>query len=326
MFKIELRHLECFIAVAEELSFARAAERLHLSQPPVSRHIKQLEDELGVELFTRTTRSVQLTNAGSVYLNEARAICAQMSKGVQAARMAARGEVGELTLGYEASSAYDALPRALKVFRDQFPAIEVTLTQMDTDEQAQALKESRIDLGFVVPPIHDRSLHAETVTRERLLLALPSDHRLAQKRSIDLSALASESFILSPRSKRCGLYDQVIRVCRGAGFSPKVVQEANEMQIMLGFIAAGIGITLLPAHAAHLQRPGVTFRPILPKSACVELALAWRREEGSPVIRAFVDVVKHCASEMPPTSLSVRPVRRGLNTVGVIPSGTQARS
>jgi DNA-binding transcriptional LysR family regulator len=314
MFKIELRHLECFVAVAEELSFARAAERLHLSQPPLSRNIKQLEDELGVELFTRTTRSVQLTNAGAVYLVEAKAICAQMSKGIQAARMAARGEVGELTLGYEASSAYDVLPRALKIFRDEFPGIEVTLTQMDTDEQAIALKESRIDLGFVVPPIHDHSLQAETVTREQLFLALPSDHRLARLRSIDLHTLAPEAFILSPRSKRCGLYDQIVRVCRDAGFSPKVVQEANEMQIMLGFIAAGIGITLLPAHAAELQRPGVTFRPVLPKSASVELALAWRREESSVVIRSFVEVVKRCASEHVTSTVRIRPVRRGLNT------------
>jgi DNA-binding transcriptional LysR family regulator len=223
-----------------------------------------------------------------------------MSKGVEAARRAARGEIGELTVGYEASSAYDALPRALKVFREQFPGVQVHLIQMDTDEQAQALKDERINLGFVVPPIHDKALHAEPITRERLLLALPSGHRLAQKRSVDLSTLGGEPFILSPRSKRCGLYDQVIRVCREAGFSPRVVQEANEMQIMLGFIAAGIGMTLLPAHAAHLQRPGVVFRPILPKSASVELALAWRTEEASPVIRAFVDVVKRFAAQSPP--------------------------
>lgn len=299
MARIEFNQLECFIAVAEELSFARAAERLHMSQPPISRHIKQLEDELGVALFTRTTRSVQLTNAGTVYLGEARSICNQLSKGVHAAQMAARGEIGELTVGYEASSAYDALPRALKAFREQYPGVNVQLTQMDTDEQAQALKDARINLGFVVPPIHDRELQAESITREPLLLALPSEHRLAQKRSIDLSTLGDEPFILSPRSKRCGLYDQVIRVCREAGFSPRVVQEANEMQIMLGFIAAGIGMTLLPAHASQLHRPGVVFRPVTPKTASIDLALAWRAAETSPVIRAFVNVVKQFATEVP---------------------------
>jgi DNA-binding transcriptional LysR family regulator len=205
--------------------------------------------------------------------------------------------VGELLLGYEASSAYDALPRALKVFRERFPGVEVTLKQMDTDEQAQALKEARIQLGFVVPPIHDKALQARVVMREPLVVAMPCDHRLASRETIDLHVLAGEPFVMSPRAKRCGLYDQVIRICHDVGFSPSVVQEANEMQIMLGFIAAGMGITLLPAHVASLQRPGIVFRRVLQDSASVELALAWRADLRSSMIDAFVEVVQDCAGE-----------------------------
>ncbi len=300
--KIELRHLECFVAVAEELCFARAAERLHLSLPPVSRHVKQLEDELGVQLFTRTTRSVQLTNAGQVYLGEVRQTLQSIQRGVVAARRAERGEVGELLLGYEASSAYDALPRALKVFRERFPGIEVTLKQMDTDEQAQALKDARIQLGFVVPPLRDKALQAEVVTREPLVVAMPCDHRLAHHTKVDLYELVNEPFVMSPRAKRCGLYDQVMRVCHDIGFAPSVVQEANEMQIMLGFIAAGMGVTLLPSHVAALQRPGIVFRPVQQSSASVDLALAWRGDLRSSMIDAFVEVVKTCSGVQLPST------------------------
>lgn len=301
---IELRHLQYFVAVAEELNFARAAERLHISQPPLTRQIKQLEDEVGVQLFDRTTRRVQLTEAGQAYLEEARGVLAQVAKGVSVAQRASRGEVGQLVVGFEASSAYDLLPRSLKVFRERFPNVDLALQEMRTDEQAQALREQRIGVGFVVPPLHDPALAYETVLCEPLVAAIPCNHLLSTRSEVTLDDLAGESFVMSSRSNRCGLYDQVISVCHTAGFSPKVVQEANEMQIMLGFIAAGIGLSLLPEHVKQLHRPGVVFRPVAPSSAHVELAVAWRREDTSQILRAFLDIVRECARDEPTSPMS----------------------
>jgi DNA-binding transcriptional LysR family regulator len=295
--RIELHHLKYFVAVAEELNFARAAERLHISQPPLTRRIQQLEKELGVQLFNRTTRRVQLTDAGLIYLEEARATLAQVKRGVGVAQRANRGEIGQLVVGFEASSAYDILPQSRQLFKKQFPNVELTFVEMRTDDQAQALHEGWISLGFVLPPLHNDALAVETILREPMVVAIPRDHPLSGKNKLALEDLAAEAFVMSSRNNRCGLYDQVISVCRHAGFTPKVVQEANEMQIMLGFIAAGIGVSLLPDHVKRLRKPGIVFRPLTPSSAKVELAIAWRRDDASPILREFLEIVRRCARQ-----------------------------
>jgi len=297
MLRIDLRHLQYFVAVAEELNFARAAERLHISQPPLTRQIQQLEEEVGVQLFDRTTRRVQLTPAGQAYLEEARATLAQVERGIGVAQRASRGEIGRLVVGFEASSAHDILPRSLKLFKERFPNVELSPVGMHTDEQAQALREGRIGVGFVVPPLHDEVLAFETVLREPLVAVMPSSHRLSGKSRVSLEELASEAFVMSSRSNRCGLHDQVISVCFQAGFSPKVVQEASEIQIMFGFISAGLGLALMPEHVTQLQKPGVVFRPLVSSSAKIELAVAWRRDDSSPVLKSFLEVVRECARE-----------------------------
>jgi DNA-binding transcriptional LysR family regulator len=295
--RIELHHLKYFVAVAEELNFARAAERLHISQPPLTRRIQQLEKELGVQLFNRTTRRVQLTDAGLIYLEEARATLAQVKRGVGVAQRANRGEIGQLVVGFEASSAYDILPQSRQLFKKQFPNVELTFVEMRTDDLAQALHEGWISLGFVLPPLHNDALAVETILREPMVVAIPRDHPLSGKNKLALEDLAAEAFVMSSRNNRCGLYDQVISVCRHAGFTPKVVQEANEMQIMLGFIAAGIGVSLLPDHVKRLRKPGIVFRPLTPSSAKVELAIAWRRDDASPILREFLEIVRRCARQ-----------------------------
>jgi DNA-binding transcriptional LysR family regulator len=295
--RIELHQLKYFVAVAEELNFARAAERLHISQPPLTRQIQQLEKELGVQLFNRTTRRVQLTEAGQIYLEEARATLAQVKRGVSVARRANRGEIGRLVIGFEASSAYDILPQSRQLFKKQFPNVELKFVDMRTDDQAQALHEGWISLGFVLPPLHNDALAVETVLREPLVAAIPRNHPLSRKSKVALQDLAAEAFVMSSRNNRCGLYDQVISVCHHAGFTPKVVQEANEMQIMLGFIAAGIGVSLLPEHVRRLRKPGIAFRPLMPSSAEVELAVAWRRNDSSPVLHEFLEIVRRCARQ-----------------------------
>jgi DNA-binding transcriptional LysR family regulator len=183
------------------------------------------------------------------------------------------------------------------LFKKQFPNVELTFVEMRTDDQAQALHEGWISLGFVLPPLHNDALAVETILREPMVVAIPRDHPLSGKNKLALEDLAAEAFVMSSRNNRCGLYDQVISVCRHAGFTPKVVQEANEMQIMLGFIAAGIGVSLLPDHVKRLRKPGIVFRPLTPSSAKVELAIAWRRDDASPILREFLEIVRRCARQ-----------------------------
>lgn len=292
---MELRQLQYFLAVAEELNFGRAAERLQMAQPPLSRQIRQLEEELGVELFRRTKRRVELTEAGRAFLEEARQILAQVEQGVRVAQRASRGEIGRLVVGFEGSSTYDVIPISLKVYRERFPEVDLVVYAMTTEEQIQALLEGRIGLGFVVSPLNDKRLAIETILREPLVLAIPENHPLVTRSEVRVRELESEPFITFQRDRGCGLYDQLIAVCQRAGFSPRVIQEADEMQVILGFVAAGLGITLLSSSVQHFQRPGVVYRALQPSPPKVALALAWRRDAPSAVLQAFIEVVRECA-------------------------------
>lgn len=291
---MELRQIQYFLAVAEELNFSRAAEQLQIAQPPLSRQIRQLEDELGVELFRRTKRRVELTEAGRAFLEEARQILAQVKQGVQVAQRASRGEIGRLVVGFEGSSTYDVIPMSLKVYRERFPHVDLVVYAMTTEEQIQALLENRIGIGFVVSPLNDKRLAIEIILREALILAIPESHPLVARNEVRVQELEGESFIMFQRNRGCGLYDQVIAVCQRAGFSPRVIQEADEMQVMLGFVAAGLGITLLSASVEQFQRPGVVYRTLQPSTPKVALALAWRRDDPSTVLQAFIEVVREC--------------------------------
>lgn len=290
---MEFRQIQYFLAVAEELNFSRAAERLQIAQPPLSRQIRAFEEELGVELFIRTKRRVELTAAGEAFLEEARQILARVEQGVRVAQRASRGEIGRLVVGFEGSSTYDVVPMSLKVYRERFPEVELVVYAMTTDEQFQALLAGRIDIGFVVSPNNDKKLAIEIILREPLVVALPENHPLATKKEVRVRDLADEPFITFQRDRGCGLYDQVIAVCRRAGFSPRVIQEADEMQVILGFVAAELGITLLSNSAQYFQRPGVVYRTLQP-STKVALALAWRHEQQSAVLQAFTLVVREC--------------------------------
>lgn len=291
---MELRQLQYFLAVAEELNFGRAAARLGIAQPPLSRQIRQLEQELGVELFRRTKRRVELTEVGRVFLEEARQILSQVEQGVRVAQRASRGEIGRLVVGFEGSSTYDVIPVSLKVYRERFPEVELVVYAMTTEEQIQALLENRIGIGFVVSPLNDKRLAIEIILREALVLAIPESHPLVARNEVRVRELEGESFIMFQRNRGCGLYDQAIAVCQRAGFSPRVIQEADEMQVMLGFVAAGLGITLLSASVQQFQRPGVVYRTLQPSTPKVTLALAWRRDDPSAVLQAFIEVVREC--------------------------------
>jgi DNA-binding transcriptional LysR family regulator len=293
---LELRHLRYFVAVAEELHFGRAAARLHMAQPPLSRQIQQLEAEVGVPLFERTKRRVQLTSAGRVFLAEARATLAQAERAVEEARRAGRGEIGQLTVGFIGAASYSVLPRVLQAFRAAFPDVELVFHEMTTDDQLRALREGRLALGFVRPPVADPVLAAETILREPLLAALPEGHALARQDTVALGALAGERFVLFPRPLAPDLYDQILQLCQSAGFQPAVAQEAVQMQTVVRLVAAGTGVALVPASVQQLHQAGVAYRPLHDATAEVQMAVAWRRADPSAAVRHFLRVTQEVAS------------------------------
>ncbi len=271
---MELRHLRYFRMVATELHFGRAAEKLHIAQPPLSQQIKQLEIELGFELFTRTKRSVALTPAGEVFLVEVDNILKNLDRAIDIGRKTSRGELGQISIGFVGSATYNILPLMLQRFRDGYPHVQIELHELTTDRQLIWLREGKIDIGLIRPPIVDLDVSVEIIFEESLIVALPATHQLASVESVDLSALATAPFILFPRQLAPGLYDPIITICRAAGFSPMVVQECIQIQTIISLVSANMGVSIVPESTQDIQRQGVAYKPILDNTPPVSLALA----------------------------------------------------
>lgn len=289
---MELRHLHYFIAVAEELHFSRAAERLHISQPPLSQQIQSLENELGVKLFERTKRQVHLTEAGEVFLERSYQVLAQLEQAIAVTQQIGRGEVGKLAIGFVDSAMYTLLPEIFRVFREHFPAVEMRLHELTTQEQIQSLHHKQIDIGIVRSAISELGLSVECLLPESLVLALPENHPLSAQTQVSLSALADELFILFPAKLGPVFYEQIIHSCQQAGFRPKVVQEAVQMQTIVGLVAAGLGIAIVPASMQNFHRSGVIYRPLQEQIPKTGLYLAWRQHDSSPVVNAFLGLAR----------------------------------
>lgn len=290
---MEFRHLRYFVAVAEELNFGRAARRLHISQQPLSQQIKRLEGELGVELFRRTTRRVELTEAGEAFLAETYRTLSQAELAAETAKRAGRGESGVLRIGYAPATLYNVLPEVLKVFRERYPGVVLELVELISGPQEEALAEWRIDAGFLYPPVETPGIVAEVVFEEPFTIVLPTGHRLTRKDRILLEELAGEPFVMIPRRNRPDLHDRLVDECRRAGFSPRVLQEVNNLHAMLGLVAAGFGVSLTLGSVRNLTRPGVTYRPLEDQGTEVlASAVAWRHEDKSPALHNFLDVVR----------------------------------
>ena len=285
---MELRQLRYFIAVAEELHFRRAAARLHISQPPLSQQIARLEEELGCRLLNRTRRRVELTSAGEAFLRDARAVLEELDVAVATARRIESGQAGLLRVNFVGSALLSIVPGIIQRFRRGRPNVEIELRERSTLDQLRVLAGGLVDVGLVRPPIEaDESLTAEVVMRERTVAAIPSDHPLAQRSRISLRTLAAEPLVLFPREQAPGFHDLLTGKLAASGRSPHVVQYAPEMTTIIGLVAAGIGLSPVPASVARLGLEGVTYRP-LTGAPDTELLAVTRTGDDSPLVAAFI--------------------------------------
>jgi LysR family transcriptional regulator, benzoate and cis,cis-muconate-responsive activator of ben and cat genes len=286
--RLELRHLRYFVAVAEELHFGRAATRLGIAQPPLSQQIQHLERALGTQVFERTRRKVQLTDAGHVLLGDARRILSDVDRAFDGVRRAGRGEVGTLTVAFAASVMFLDLPRIIREFRSRYPGVTLELREMPTGPQIAALERGEIDIGFLrEPPPHPR-LTIETVMREPLHIAIAHSHPLAARKRIPLSRLAEEDFVLFPEDVAPGLYAQVMALCLDAGFAPRVVQVSRELYTTVSLVEAGVGVTIVPASIEKMGWTGVRYVPIPRAETRIAMATLAAAEGAKPVVKSFI--------------------------------------
>jgi DNA-binding transcriptional LysR family regulator len=290
---MELRHLRYVVTLAETLHFGRAAERLHLSQPPLSHQIRQLEDELQVKLFHRTKRQVQLTEAGRMFVQEARVILAQAAHASNLASRMNQGEVGQLTVGVAGPADAQIFIDILREFAVRFPKVRIVLRNLSSLDQTHAIKEGRMDVGFVALPIDDAGLATETVLRQPILIALPPDHRLAARERVPLTALADEPHIMFARSNAPRFFDAVLAACREAGFSMNIAHEVDNLYTACALVAAGLGVCFVPVGVQENRSKSMVLRPVVPGLHIeMEIAVAYKPQSTSDLVPQFVDVVK----------------------------------
>ena len=289
---MELRHLRYFVAVAEELHFGRAAARLNVAQPALSQQIKQLEQELGALLLARTKRRVALTEPGRLFLAEARRTLAQAAFAVEVARGAEAGEVGRLRIGYVDAALWSPLPNVIRAFRERFPRVALTMLERLPTEQPEDIRRGAVDLAIGPPPPVGAHVEVTPFTEETGMVALPDQHHLAARGAIAIGDLADAPWLLVPARIPSRLRDLTFRVAAAAGFTPRVAQEARELDTLIALVSAGLGVTLVPASAARFPRPGVVFRPLTGDALSFRLVALRRRGPAPPAVRSFLEVLR----------------------------------
>jgi len=301
---MEFRHLRYFVVVAEELNFRRAAERLVMAQPPLSQQIHDLEEELGVALFYRTHRTVLLTAAGRIFLEDAYALLAQAEQAVHRVRKVGKGELGQLTIGYTSLIHNPHFPAVLRQHRKRYPDVELILRDLVTIEQMQQLRTNTLDISFAthaslaISSLEQGVLMQEPVWREPLGALLPGDHVLASRPHLSLLDLANESWIWFPRRFDPTTYDYMMRLFADVGFRPNITQEVNQQQLILSMVAAGLGISLAPKSAFRASEDeNVVYRDLIEPTPTVEFNVVWRRNDPSPVLHALLDTIRDIAQD-----------------------------
>ena len=290
---MELRHLRYFRAVAEELHFGRAAERLHIAQPPLSQQIRQLERELGVDLFVRSTRKVELTPAGAAYQKRAVAILDAVDDAAEQAQRIAEGVEGRLAIGCVGSATYSLLPRLVRALREAVPGVDVSVRgEMLAPAQISALLSGDIDLALLRPPVIQDGILAETVRRDRLLVALPEGHQLAARDELGVGDLRDEEFVAHAGRGRSVMNSFVTAICADAGFVPRIRHQVEETSTLVTLVAAGLGVAVVPEPTAALDIAGVRYVPLVPDRLGVDLVAARVAATNSPLIERVLEVLR----------------------------------
>jgi len=290
---MELRHLEYFVAVAEELSFTRAAERLSMAQSPISEQVRKLERELGVTLFNRTTRSVELTATGRIFYDEARLVLGAAAKAADSARLAGQGRLGRLSLGFGGSTTYELMPQLVRAYKQRYPEVVLEVrSDMLTPPQVDALLDGTLSVGLLRAPVNAEGLVVEVMRDEPLVVLLPVTHPLASGVDLDLYDLRNEDFISYPSSPPSSVFLAVAAACQQVGFTPRNHQEVADTSSLVALVAAGLGIALAPASIRHMRIPGVTHRPLRRPKTSVSLALAYKAGPVPPVVRGYLETAR----------------------------------
>lgn len=290
---MDLRHLKYFIAVAEEKNIGRAALRLHISQPPLTRQIQQLEKELGVQLLIRTPRGVELTQAGETFLQEACNIRELVELAVERTRRTGMGKLGRLDIGIFGTGIFSAIPKLLQQFRDTNPDVRVVLHTMSKAEQIEALRQRRISIGFnrMVEPLPD--IHSELIMRERLMLAVNDTHPLSSEKEVSFAELGKQPLVLFPTGARPNFVDRIIELCRSMGFTPDISQIVGDAVTGVALVAGGFGITVVPESAISLAPKGIVYLPFSDNpAATVDLSCIYRKEDASPILQSFRQAIR----------------------------------
>jgi DNA-binding transcriptional LysR family regulator len=291
---MELRHLKYFVAVAEELNFARAARRVHIAQPSLTKQIQQLEQELGFPLLYRTKKTVELLDTGHVLLDEAQRLLRQAEKAIQSTQRTHAGQSGRLTIGFSSSAVPEVLPTLLREYHALYPSVVVDILEITTIKNAESLLESTMSVALIRSPTYlsREQFCFETIQRERFVVALPDSHPAAKQESIRIKILANEPLIVPPRQPGWGYADTIFQIFRDHGIVPRVEQEASGALAVVTLVAGGFGAALIPASLRNLRLPGVTYRPIKGRCRTSDLTVVWRRDSRVSTVRAFLEVVK----------------------------------
>ncbi|NJK50941.1 LysR family transcriptional regulator [Candidatus Gracilibacteria bacterium] len=290
---MELQHFRCFVVLAEELHFTRASERLHLSQPHLSRIVNQIEKQLGATLIRRTTRQVTLTDAGKKFFTEAKSVLNRVEEAMQAMQQFAEAETERLTIGFTEMARHYVVPKILSAFCDRHPQIQLDILESCTEELVESLNKAEIDIAFLHPPLRANFLEMLPLGQESFAIALPIDHPLASQKEIQFADLANETFILHYRE--CGpvLYDRILQLCQKAGFSAKVVHQ-DAKKSFLGFVTAKMGVCLMTSSMQNVKNPGIICLPIAGEAPTLEYAAAWRHDNTSTSVATLVEVLRNC--------------------------------
>lgn len=290
--RLELRRLRYFLVLAEELHFARAAQRLNMAQPPLSEQIRKLEDELGFRLFNRNSRNVALTEAGHIFLTGARAAMVELERAINIGQQTERGHSGHLRLGIISSVGITFLPRLLRRLRRELPHVRTETRQFTSNGALEALAQHTIDLAIVRTPLVGEKLRSRPICQDRVMLAMPHDHPLHKKKRLKLADLRDTPFVLYPPNAGHAAYSVALRACMAAGFVPTVAEYVDDVYGMLGQVAAGSGVALVPEAIRSLHVENTEFRDMPDVQERFELSLAWRAEDDRSLMAAVLKVLE----------------------------------